>query len=497
LHWACPRRLVRELVLSSGVYVMRVVLADLRGSRGYVNKDTIAGGYGSRFVGRTATMRWVERLRKVYVNLPSVQIGYLSGIFADAGHDVVTTRGDHVDGDLALVLTSMVDYRHEAEWADRARRHGMTAGFFGALATHVPSVLEGSGDFILQGEPEHAAMRLARGEVLRGVVASPAVANLDCLPFPRWDLTAPRSYGHASGRAFVPARTSLPLLTSRSCTEFCTYCPHRITATFRSRSPENVLEEIERDCRRYRRVHLLIRDPLFTENRERTVALAEGILARGLSVRFQCETRLDDLDRDLIDLLYRAGMRAVGFGVESVDPATLKRVGRRPIPSGHQKDIVAYCNRKGILTAGFYVIGFLDDTVASVRATLEHAVDLGSTTANFKILTPYLGTPLRRQMESLVTETDLEKFDGYTPTFRHPNLSESQLSFLLESAYARFYVRPSWLWSFLGLGTMPRWLAPSEGWILRRQERIESSFLCPKALPVPDTIPPMSAGATP
>jgi radical SAM superfamily enzyme YgiQ (UPF0313 family) len=477
--------------------MMRVVLADLLGRRGYVNKDTVAGGYGSRFVGRTATTRWVERLRKVYVNVPSIQIGYLAAIFSNAGHEVVTTRGEHQDGDLALVLTSMVDHRHETEWADAARKRGMTVGFFGTLATHLPGVLEGHGDFVIQGEAERAALTLARGEVCHGVTPSPAIANLDELPFPRWDLSSPKSYGHASGRAFLPARTALPLLTSRSCTEFCTYCPHRITASFRSRSPENVLDEIEGDCRRYGRLHLLIRDPLLTENRERTVAIAEGILRRNLSVRFQCETRLDDLDRELVDLLHRAGMRAVGFGVESVDATILRRVGRRPIPSEHQRDLVAYCNRKGILTAGFYVIGFLEDTVASVRATLEYAVDLGTSTANFKILTPYPGTPLRRQMESLVTELDYERFDGYTPTFRHPNLTEQQLTFLLESAYARFYVRPTWLWSYLGLGSTPRWLHRPEEWIRRRQERIESSFFGTHRTTLSETTPPMGMGATP
>ena len=36
------------------------------------------------------------------------------------------------------------------------------------------------------------------------------------------------------------------------------------------------------------------------------------------------------------------------------------------------------------------------------------------------MLTPYPGTPMFKQLEPLLTETDWEKFDGYTPTFAHP-----------------------------------------------------------------------------
>src|SRR5207247_10061873 len=159
-----------------------------------------------------------------------------------------------------------------------------------------------------------------------------------------------------------------------------------------------------------------------TKKRSRRNDIAEVIISKNLQVRFECETRLDDLDKELIDLLYRAGLRTITFGVESVDPATLKRVGRRPIPPAHQREIVEHCRKKGISTEGFYVLGFLTDTPDSIRATVDYSIDLGTTLALFKILTPYPGTPLYKQMKPLITETDPEKFDGYTPTFRHPSL---------------------------------------------------------------------------
>ena len=66
---------------------MRVVIADLKGRGGFVNKDTVVGGYGSRFRGFSWTTRWIERARKLYQNVPSIHAGYLAAIFAQAGQD--------------------------------------------------------------------------------------------------------------------------------------------------------------------------------------------------------------------------------------------------------------------------------------------------------------------------------------------------------------------------------------------------------------------------
>ena len=144
-----------------------VVLADLRGRGGLVNKDTVAGGYGSRFHADSVWTRVAKSVRGVFLNLPSIHVGYLAAIFAAAGHEVVVARDDRpVEGDLALVLTSLVDYRHEREWGAAARARGMRVGFFGAPATHLPELFEGFGDFTVGGEPEAAALRLARARTL-------------------------------------------------------------------------------------------------------------------------------------------------------------------------------------------------------------------------------------------------------------------------------------------------------------------------------------------
>lgn len=455
---------------------MRVVLADLQSRRGFVSKDTVAGGYGSRFEPFSRVTSVFARVKQQYHDLPSVQMAYLAAIVARAGHDVRWTREEALDGDVALVLSSLVDYRHETAWADRMRARGVKVGFVGITASKMPELFRDHADFILKGEPEAGVMRLAGEDIPCGDVVSDPIADLDSLPFPRWDVVATDRNRHwmttpwarRSGRAF-------PLLASRGCPEFCTYCPHRILAGYRARSIGNIANELEQLCDRYPRPHVIFRDPLFTEQRERCLALADEIRARALRVTFDAETRLDRLDPALLDALYAAGLRAITFGVESLSPDTLKKAGRRPIPPVHERTVIAHCRTRGIVTAAFYVFGFLPDDWPSIAATIEYATDLGSTFAQFKLLTPYPGTPMFKQLAPMLTQPDWEKFDGYSPTFTHPQLSDRELRFLLGAAYTRFYMRPSFLANVMQIqnAAVRRWLRRLDRWVTAYHAREE------------------------
>jgi radical SAM superfamily enzyme YgiQ (UPF0313 family) len=429
---------------------MRVVLADLKSDRGFVSKDTVVGGYGSRLDPFTRVTSVISYLKKQFHDVPSVHMAYVAAILARAGHEIRWTRDEEVDGDVALALSSLVDHKNETAWADRMRARGVKVGFIGSTASKMPELFRDHCDFILNGEPEAAVMRLAQGEIPNGIVASEQINDLDSLPFPRWDLVTEDRVKKLGIRwSSRPVGGGYPLLASRGCPEFCTYCPHRILAGYRARSIANIADELERLCDHYRRPYVIFRDPLFSEQRDRCIELCDEIQARGLSLTFEAETRLDRLDIELLDKLYAAGFRAMSFGVESTDPATLKKSGRRPIPQTHQREILDHCRKKGIVTAAFYVLGFLQDDWNSIAATIDYATDLGSTFAQFKILTPYPGTPMFKQLEPLLTETDWEKYDGFTPTFTHPNLTSHELKFLLGAAYRRFYMRPSYLANFL------------------------------------------------
>src|SRR5262249_404760 len=119
---------------------MRVVLADLASTRGFVSKDTVVGGYGSRLQPFSRVTSVIAKLKAQYHDVPSVHRAYMAAILARAGHEVCWTRAEEIDGDVALVLSSLVDYRHETAWADRMRRCGVKVGFVGITASKLPEL---------------------------------------------------------------------------------------------------------------------------------------------------------------------------------------------------------------------------------------------------------------------------------------------------------------------------------------------------------------------
>src|SRR5215468_7399251 len=126
---------------------MRVVLADLKGKTGFVSKDTVAGGYGSRLRPFSRVAMIMGGLKRQLHAPPSVQMAYLAALAAERGHDVLWTAEDTIDGDVALVLSSLVDYRAECAWADAMRARGVRVGFVGLAASKMPELFRDHADF--------------------------------------------------------------------------------------------------------------------------------------------------------------------------------------------------------------------------------------------------------------------------------------------------------------------------------------------------------------
>ena len=106
---------------------MRVLLVDLPARDGVVSKDTVVGGYGSRLLPFSRVTRVISVLKQRMHDVPSVHLAYLSGILAQYGHDVMWSRGEMIESDVAIVLSSLVDYKNETSWADQMRRRGAPA----------------------------------------------------------------------------------------------------------------------------------------------------------------------------------------------------------------------------------------------------------------------------------------------------------------------------------------------------------------------------------
>ena len=139
---------------------MRVVLTDIEGKEGFTSKDTVAGGYGSRLRPFSKVTRVMARVKRTFIKLPSVHLAYAAALARRAGNEVAFSRGELIDGDVAIVLSSLVDHRRESEWARAMRARGVRVGFIGLAAQKLPELFADAADFIVDGEPEHALIRV-------------------------------------------------------------------------------------------------------------------------------------------------------------------------------------------------------------------------------------------------------------------------------------------------------------------------------------------------
>ncbi|MFH0922860.1 MAG: radical SAM protein [Candidatus Micrarchaeota archaeon] len=428
---------------------MKVALVEAQGKGTGRNKDQ-AGSFGTSIEGASAFGRIVGFLKKTGIKLPLLHFGYINGIFQNAGHETTYHYNAIPEqADLVFMNSSIVDYPAELALAAEIKKAtGANIGFVGAFATVKPEIfLSGGADFVISGEPEDAAMRIANGKLsrpLKGIVESNNIDDLDILPYPNWDGFPVKEYSYS------PTLNTRPFLisqTSRGCPFNCNYCPYIVLQKQkpRFRTVEKTVGELEYLQERYGIKGVLFRDILFTQNKERIEKLCAEIKNRGIKLDWCCETRTDCITEPLIDKMIDAGMKAINFGIESADPEILRKAKRIPTSIENQERIINYCEDRGVKTVGFYIVGFPDDTEESIAKTVEYACRVNTTIAQFTILTPYPGTGYFDGIQDQLTTREWSKFNSYNPVVRTKHLSPEKLVKLKDDAFRKYYLRPSWL----------------------------------------------------
>lgn len=435
---------------------MKIALIERTSTRN-VNKDQM-GGYGiDTRVGLSFFARWIMLKKKNMRNIPVLNLAYMAAIFAKDGHSVrVMERDSIAEADLFVIASSIVDYRSELELASviKNRFPSASVGFVGPFAAYLSDEYLKHGDFVIKGEPETAAMEISKGIIPRGVVESHYQKDLDKLDFPAWQFFNINSYSYSPTITKIPF---LPMLSSRGCTFSCDYCPYLAYETkWRTRSVENITEEIRYLKERFKVKGLLFRDTIFTLDKERARNIALAIAENNFDIEWACETRTDLLDEKLVDDMYRGGLRAVNIGVESASQDLLNKAGRKAVSVNHQEKIIRYCENKGIKVISFYLLGLPDDTPETVAGTIAYAKKLNTFLAQFHVLTPFPGTKFYPKVKDMVESSDWEDFNSFTPLLKNAELSSGELLRLKEGAFVSYYFRPRYIVKHLN-HLLPLW----------------------------------------
>lgn len=170
--------------------------------------------------------------------------------------------------------------------------------------------------------------------------------------------------------------------------------------------------------------------------------LLEAMIGEKIRLPFfvQCDAQIERQE-DFIDLLARAGCFQMFVGVESFHGETLRAAHKFQNSPERYARIVDLCRKHGITSHFSNILGFPADSEASIRGHLRALRELAPDVASFYILTPIPGTEQYDDFlrEGLITEKNLDRFDGACATWRHPNLTGDKLTDLLFHSYREFY----------------------------------------------------------
>lgn len=104
-------------------------------------------------------------------------------------------------------------------------------------------------------------------------------------------------------------------------------------------------------------------------------------------------------DDELLDLMARSGCQGVLIGMESLDPANLRDMGKGwNLAGGSYSDSLSRFRKHGLAVYGTFVFGYDNDDAAVVRRSVAFAREQKLFLAAFNHLVPFPGTPLYRRL---------------------------------------------------------------------------------------------------
>lgn len=283
-------------------------------------------------------------------------------------------------------------------------------------------------------------------------VGQDAISDLDALPLPAWDLVDFGHYARLPNMMMtLKGRRYATIFTSRGCPYLCNYCHDLFTKRFKHRSPADVIREIELLYEEYGVDEFEIVDDIFNLHKPRLKEIMGEVARRWpgkLHFSFPNGLRADILDESVLDSLREAGTYAMSIAIETVTPR-LQELVEKNLKLDRAERAIEEADRRGIMVAGFFMLGFPTETVEEMQATVDFALRSRLTTAYFFCVVPQPETPMyelakREAPEALeAAARDEEEGANYRSSLTwYERAYGFPLSRYIDQTYRRFYLTP-------------------------------------------------------
>lgn len=316
--------------------------------------------------------------------------------------------------------------------AQRAKEKGIPTIIGGVHATLNPEEAINYADYVIRGEAEKSLPQLLKNlnkpqnlQKIKGLSywqnkkiihnpAAPLLKNeeLNKVPIPNWKLI------EGWEDIFYTPVNNLIYFTqaTRGCPFDCNFCS--VTKSFgqslRHRSVDLIIEELKHNRKKTQEVLFFVDDSIGA-NKNFLKELLEAMLKKNCvpKIGWHSQMRQDVAkDKELLKLMKLTNCLMATFGFESINPATLKYM-KKSQTVDDIKNCIKAMHDIDVFVTGFFVFGSDEDTVDTIRDTVEFAkkeqVDFGG----FMPMTPFPGTPFFTEMEKAgrIFSKDWELYD--------------------------------------------------------------------------------------
>ncbi len=276
----------------------------------------------------------------------------------------------------------------------------------------------------------------------------PFIKDLNDLPIPLHEMLPFQNY-----RMPMIKGAFTFIVTSRGCTAGCIYCIKHVSYQFtvRLRSPEKIMEELwVLKNLGLNSIHMYA--DLFTASREQVVELCQRMIDEKINLRWTCNSRVDYVDEEMLQLMAKAGCWLISWGIESGSEQVLKHARKGAYPD-KAKRALTWARQAGIKNWGYFIIGLPTETEETIQQTIKFAKTLPLDIALFHVAAPYPGTPF---FFEVVKEgwfrpgTRWEQVDMDKGTvLDYPGLPAERLLYWQKRAFREWAFRPGPMWTYI------------------------------------------------
>lgn len=303
---------------------------------------------------------------------------------------------------------------------------------------HYEKYLDNGADFIILGEAEITLKELVKEidnenkafENIKGIafrengktiktLPRPIMTDLDSLPMPAWDLIDVEEYRNVwqSNRSYF----SLNVATTRGCPFKCNWCAKPIYGNrYNSRSPQNVVDEIELLITKYDAKYFWFCDDIFGLKPGWIQEFRDELKRKNLRIKYKIQSRVDLLlKEDTIDALVESGADTVWIGAESGSQRILDAMDKGTTIEQIYK-ATKLLKQKGIKVAFFLQFGYLGEVKEDINKTISMVKELLPDDIGISVSYPLPGTKFHDKVkEDLKNKTNWTDSDDLAMMFRN------------------------------------------------------------------------------